>query len=209
MIHIVNAENRSAYSNALRQMHRDRKTVFIDRLGWNVRATGEFEIDAYDRGDTLYLLATSPRDTPVLASARLLPTTGSHLMSDLFPHLCRNGAPRGATTWEASRFCVSPGITSRGLRLRLLWEILCGIMEASLLFGIDRVVLTANSALRPLVMRCGWDASALGPTIPDGEDEVTAIQVRVTLDGLHAIRRRFDIPSPVTRFSSGDLSVAA
>jgi N-acyl-L-homoserine lactone synthetase len=209
MIHIVNAENRKGYGRALRQMYRDRKMVFIERLGWNVAATGEFEIDAYDREDTMYLLATRPRDTAVLASARLLSTLRPLLMCDLFPHLCRHGPPRGPGIWEASRFCVSPTVTNRALRLRLLWEILCGIMEASLLFGTERVVLTANSALRPLVMRCGWDASTLGPTCPDGEDEVTAIQVRITLDGLHAIRTRFDIPSPVTRFSSGDLNVAA
>jgi hypothetical protein len=43
MIHIVNAENRKGYGRALRQMYRDRKMVFIERLGWNVAATGEFE----------------------------------------------------------------------------------------------------------------------------------------------------------------------
>jgi acyl-homoserine lactone synthase len=131
------------------------------------------------------------------------------LMSDLFAHLCPRGAPIGPAVWEASRFCVSPSVSRRAARLQLLWEILCGIMETSLLFGIEDIVLTANAALRPLVLRCGWEANQLGPTVADGNDEVTAIQVRITLGGLAELRKRFNIPSPVTRFSTGDIGVAA
>lgn len=209
MIYIVNSENRSAFGEALRQMHRHRKLVFVDRLRWSMPVSGDLEIDAYDRPDTVYLIAMRTRSEPVLASARLLPTTGPHLMGDLFAHACAAGPPSGPTIWEASRFCVSPAIVHRSHRLKLLWEILCGIMETCLLFGVERIIFTSNDALLPLVMRCGWEAALLGPTVTDASGGVTAVQVHITPGGLCAMRERFEIACPITRFPSADLSAAA
>ena len=97
---------------------------------------GELEIDAYDAVQTIYLLARPTPNGSIAASARLLPTTQPHLMSDLFPHLCQEELPAGATVWEASRFCTAPG-TSRRERLPLLWQIFCGIMETEVVPPFD------------------------------------------------------------------------
>ena len=209
MIVIVNAENRRLFSGELRQMHRHRKIVFVDRLHWHTPTVGELEVDAYDHVDTTYLIARCGHTSDVLASARLLPTTRPHLMSEVFAHACSAGPPCGPRVWEASRFCTSPSITSRPARLALLWELLCGIMETCLLYGVEQITFTANAALLPLVLRCGWDARALGPTLPDRDDEVTAVAVRVSPSGLQALRQRFDIHGPVTRFPSTLVRVAA
>jgi len=209
MIFIVNAENRACFEKDLLQMHRHRKAVFVDGIGWNVPVVDDLEIDAYDRDDTTYLIARAGRDSPVLASARLLPTLAPHLMGDVFAHACGGAPPRGATIWEASRFCPAPTLPNRRVRLQLLWEILCGVMETSLLFGIERIVFTANAALLPLALECGWRASTLGPTLSDGNDRITAVSVEIEPGGLRDLRLRFGIAGPVTRFVTPRWDIAA
>jgi N-acyl-L-homoserine lactone synthetase len=209
MIFIVNAENRAFFEKDLAQMHRHRKAVFVDRLGWNVPVIDGKEIDAYDRPETVYLIARSEHDSQVLASARLLPTLAPHLMGEVFAHTCTSARPSGANIWEASRFCSSPLTPGRRERLRLLWNMLCAIMETSLLFGIEQIIFTANSMLLPLALECGWQAATLGPTLPDGDDEFTAVHVRITVEGLASLRQRFGIAGPVTRFVTPRLRIAA
>lgn len=209
MIFIVTAENRACFEQDLLQMHRHRKAVFVDRIGWNVPVVDDLEIDAYDRSDTTYLIARTEHGSPILASARLLPTLNAHLMSDVFAHACDGSPPHGPAIWEASRFCAAPTLHSRRHRLQLLWEIFCGVMETSLLFGIERIIFSANAALLPLALQCGWRASALGPTLPDGRDQVTAVGVEVEPSGLRAIRRRFGIAGPITRFITPRWDIAA
>lgn len=210
MIFIVNAENRSLFERDLIEMHRQRKQVFVDQAGWNVPVIGDMEIDSYDRDDTTYLIAkAAPDGAQVLASARLLATTTPHLMSDLFADICRVPAPRGPATWEVSRFCVNSRLQSRHMRLGLLWETVCAVMETALLFGIEQITYVANSALLPLTMDCGWKAQALGPTVPDGSDEVTALVAAITPDALRSARRRFGIAGPVTRFPAPAARIAA
>lgn len=208
MIHIVNAENRALFVTDLQTMHEQRKAVFVDGLGWNVPVTAGCEIDAYDRDDTLYLLAYDPHDQSLSGSARLLPTLQPHLMSDLFAHTCECGVPRGPHIWEASRFCPAPGATRRA-RLILLWSILAAVMETALLFGIEEVVFTANAALLPLVLRAGWRARRLGRTVRDGSDSISAVAVDINLAGLRALRSRFGIDGPVTRFLEPRHALAA
>lgn len=199
MIFVVTAENRAQFCSDLIDMHRQRKIVFVDRAGWPVPVLGDSEIDRYDGEETIYLLAKAQPDGQVLASARLLPTTGPHLMSDHFANACRDTAPRGPTVWEVSRFCTRPNLRGRGMRLGLLWEVICGVMEAALLYGVDQVVFAANRALLPLALNCGWEARTLGPSVPDGNDEITAVAARITPAGLTTLRRRHGVPVPVTR----------
>lgn len=210
MIFIVNAENRSLFEPDLIEMHRQRKAVFVDDAGWSVPVVGDLEIDRYDRDDTTYLIAKTTADSAeVLASARLLPTTTPHLMSDLFLNLCLGAVPRGPAIWEVSRFCVNRRLRSRRTRLALLWEVACGVMETALLFGVEQITFVASSALLPLTLDCGWQAATLGPTLPDGDDAVTAVVATITPEGLRTARRRFGIASPVTRFPVPARRVAA
>lgn len=210
MILIVNAENRSLFVSELFDMHRQRKAVFVDRQGWNLPVLGDLEVDDYDDADTTYLIAKAEsRSAEVLASARLLPTVRPHLMADLFERACDGHAPRGPYIWEVSRFCVNPAVSSRRKRVRLLWEMACGVMETALLYGIEKVTFVANAALLPLALECGWKCARLGPTLPDGDDEITAVVAYITPDGLRAGRRRLGAEAPVTRFALSTVKIAA
>jgi N-acyl-L-homoserine lactone synthetase len=50
MIRIVTKDNAERHVGDLYQMHRIRKAVFKDRLGWDVTVSGELEVDEYAVG---------------------------------------------------------------------------------------------------------------------------------------------------------------
>jgi acyl-homoserine lactone synthase len=195
MIFVVDAGNRQLFESDLAQMHRQRKAVFVDSIGWKLPVVIDMEIDRYDRDDTLYLLAKDRPDGEVLASVRLLATDGPHLMCDLFAPGCGDATPRGPAIWEVSRFCTAPALGRRA-RLRLLWEVTCAVMETALLHRIDQVVFAANRALLPLMLNCGWRASVWGPTLPDQDDEVTAVVAQISVEGLRRVRQRHRVAAP-------------
>lgn len=200
MIVVVDGSNRRRFAVDLAAMHGQRRAVFVDRAGWRVPVVADLEIDRYDLlEDTVYLLAKEAPRGPVLASARLLATTGPHLMQDLYPPAYREVFPSGPKVWEVSRYCTAPGIGGRGRRLGFLWEVICAVMELGLSRGIDEVIFAANRALLPLALECGWDARAIGPTLSDRNDEVTAVAARITQDGLRNVRRRHGVPDPAIR----------
>lgn len=210
MILIINAENRLLFAAELMEMHRQRKAVFVDRQGWNVPVIGDMEIDSYDSVQATYLIAMDDDGAQtVLASARLLPTIRPHLMADLFLAACGGVVPSGPSIWEVSRFCVNPRIVKRRQRVELLWQMVCAVIETTLLHGVDKVTFVANAALLPLALDCGWQAARLGPTLPDGDDEVTAVVASITPEGLRAVRSRLGIDGPVTRFPLPGIKIAA
>jgi acyl-homoserine lactone synthase len=200
MILVVNAQNHRLFQAELAQMCRQRKAVFVDGAGWKIPVIADMEMDAYDRRDTIYLLAKDRPDGQVLASVRLLTTTGPHLMCELFDEAAREAMPRGATVWEASRFCTAPGLRGRKRRHALLWEIICGVIETGLLYGIDEVIFAASRALLPLALRCGWEARTLARRLSDTEDEVSAVVAAITAAGLRRVRQLHGVSIPAIRF---------
>jgi N-acyl-L-homoserine lactone synthetase len=210
MILVIDAANRAHFGPDLAAMYCQRKVVFVDGAQWNIPVVSDQEIDDYDLlEDTVYLLAKDAPEGPLLASTRLLTTTGPHLMRDLYSIAYRAGLPCGPTVWEVSRFCTAPGIGGRGKRLGLLWQIICGIIEMALKHGIHQVIFAANRALLPLALQCGWDARTVGPTMSDGNDEVTAVVATITPDGLRNVRIRHGIPEPVIQHASDGFPVSA
>lgn len=203
MIHIVTQENRPCYGPAILEMHRHRKEVFIDEMGWELFSHDGCEIDGYDTPHAIYLITCMRSFPPVLASARLVPTTKPHLLGDAFAHLCEEGPPRSDRIWEASRFCPAPETPKGESRRALLGEVIAGILETGLLFGVEEVVFVASAALSPVALHVGWDARMLGEMQRHGKERVCAMAASITPDGLAKVRSRLNLPSPVTRFAAG------
>src|SRR3977135_3686623 len=107
MIRIVTKANAERRISNLYQMHRLRKTVFKDRLGWDVTLSGELEVDEYDAVGPSSVLSRD-RHGSLNGCVRLLPTTGPNMLRDIFPSFVTKAAvPRGKQVWEASRFAVT------------------------------------------------------------------------------------------------------
>ena len=199
MIQIVTKDNRILFDAALTEMHRQRKALFVDQMGWALDVRSGLEIDAFDAGGALYLLDIDDQTGALQQSARLLPSIQPHLLSEVFAYLCPGGVPRGEGVWEVSRFCPSPD-TPKGKRRRdLLMRMIAAILETGILFGIDKVTFVAGGALAPLAARAGWDARDLGSPRRHGRDRVRAMIAAVTSDGLKCVRLNNGVPKPITR----------
>lgn len=199
MLHLVTSENRDIYRVELREMHAHRKRVFIDQLGWPLEPDGDLEFDAFDTDTAIYLLSLAP-DGQLRASARMLRTDEAHLLDTVFPHLCDAPPPRGDSIWEATRFCPSADIEAPEERRMLLGEIIAGILEAGLLFGITEVTYVVGGATKPLALAAGWQARQLGPTQRYKRDRVTACIASIDAGGLRRVRERYGLTAPLLRY---------
>lgn len=197
-MHLVTAENREVYEAELRDMHAQRKQVFIDQLGWPLPCEGEHEFDAFDDGNAIYLLHFN-RAGALCASARLLRTDVPHLLDTVFQHLCEEPLPRGETVWEATRFCPAPDL-GPDPRRALLGEIIAGILEAGLLFGMTHVTFVAGAALKPLALAAGWSVRPLGKSHRYKRERVTACVASVDAAGLRGVRMRYGLTAPLLRY---------
>lgn len=209
MIYIVTPQNRRLFHEPLRQMHRQRKALFVDQMKWPLETWADLEIDQFDNERALYLIELCEATGEVVQSARLLPTLEPHLLGDVFNHLCSAGAPRGQAIVEASRFCPAPSVPKGEPRRRLLFRMIGAILETGLLFGYAKVSFVANAALAPLAMKAGWDAAPLGPPLRRGRERVQAIAADITSAGLARVRALHAIEGPLTRFAEPAFARAA
>src|ERR1700737_3801236 len=129
MIRIVTKDNAESHLNNLHQMHRIRKTVFKDRLGWDVAVSGELEVDEYDALGPSYLLSMDRHGT-VNGCVRLLRRTGPNMLRDIFPAFVTKAAvPRGERVWEASRFAVTRNTSAAEAGLsQTTYDLLIGVL---------------------------------------------------------------------------------
>lgn len=202
MVHVVMKEGRARFAEALAQMHRDRKRVFVDRLGWQVPVVdGEFEIDQFDTDEAVYLLALDAEGVHQ-GSLRLLPTTTPHLMSELFPHLCERGVPRGEDVWEISRLVYSPDARDLVATRRRLKT---AVIEFGLLYGITRYSCATHVQFLSQMMTGGWCFEPLGLPQPDvGGAMVGAVQIAISPEALLAMRANTGLRSPILRWETRD-----
>lgn len=202
MIDLVTSENRHLFEPQLVEMWRQRHKTFVEGLGWDLPAKNGLEIDQFDTDQTVYLIATDDGEN-VTGSMRLLPTTGPHLMSDLFPELCDRGVTRDEAIWESSRTNIRSDGRGTSTPTRAMGEIMCGMMEFALLYGISQVIFTANMAILASVLKAGWNVEPLGlPRDLDG-DLTVACAINVTAAGLHNVRQARSIQGFVLRYVHG------
>ena len=208
MIDMISPDNRWRFAAPLMQMHRDRKLVFVDGLGWRLSAPGSWlEVDAYDNDHAVYLMARDEESGDHQGSVRLLPTTGPHLLEGVFADLCPDGVPRAADTWEISRLVTSPA-GQPGTRLMRVHRLLAlALIEFALLNDIRHYVLVAESQRVPALLSIGWRVRPL--SLPTSYDDqlLEVLQIDVTEETGDRLRERLGIDSSV--FAAADLRRAA
>ena len=88
-------------------LHRFRKKLFVDHLGWALPTQGEFEIDDFDRPDTAY--SALYVDDSLVGGFRAIRTDREYLAQKIFPQLASlREYPRRRDVWEISRFGLLP-----------------------------------------------------------------------------------------------------
>jgi acyl homoserine lactone synthase len=193
MIRIVTKDNADRHVGHLYQMHRIRKAVFKDRLGWDVTVSGELEVDEYDALGPSYLLSMD-RYGAVNGCVRLLPTTGPNLLRDIFPSFVTQAAvPRSERVWEASRFAVSGNTTAAKAGLsEATYELLIGVLKFALPNGISTIACVVDVRMERVLRRAGWQLERLGPARRIGNTIAMAGQLDVSTQVLRQLETRLD-----------------
>jgi N-acyl-L-homoserine lactone synthetase len=191
MIRIVTKDNAGRHVSNLYEMHRLRKMVFKDRLGWDVTVSGELEADEYDGLHSSYLLSID-RYGAVNGCVRLLPTTGPNMLRDIFPSLVTKAAvPCSERVWEASRFAVSSNTATAESGLsQTTYDLLVGVLRFGLSNGISTIACVVDVRMERLLRRAGWQLERLGPVRRIGNTVAIAGQLGVSAQILRELEAR-------------------
>ncbi len=157
MIRYLYASELDQHSSLAAAMFRDRAAQFRDRMGWDVTVDDlGWETDDYDTMDPIYVIVEDKTGGHA-ASMRFLPTTGSTMLSDVFPHLVGGAPIRSPQIWECTRFCLSPK-AGAGMARRLL----LGAVELGLAMGVTHSVGVFDTPMTRIYRRLGWSPEVLG-----------------------------------------------
>jgi N-acyl-L-homoserine lactone synthetase len=191
MIRIVTKDNADRHVGHLHQMHCIRKTVFKDRLGWDVTVSGALEVDEYDALGPSYLLSID-RHAAVNGCVRLLPTTGPNMLRDIFPHFVTKAAvPRSERVWEASRFAVGKKATTAEAGVsQTTYDLLIGVLKFGLSNGITMIVCVVDVRMERILRRAGWKLERLGAAHRIGDTIALAGQLEVSAQILRQLEAR-------------------
>jgi acyl-homoserine lactone synthase len=208
-IKIVQPEERWQFSRPMMEMHRHRKQIFVDRLGWDLPNRGSWlEVDEFDNEHAVYIMVTSADGSSHLGSVRLLPTSLPHMLSTVFADLCPGGLPAGDKVWEISRLVATPeGADGRNV-LRIHRLLAHGIVEFGLLNRIERFTLVADSHRLPALLSIGWKVLPLSLPTKHGDSVIEAAEILVNQSCLDHIRRRAGLEGRVC-IPADDLRTAA
>ncbi len=191
MIRIINGARRHQFPSDIDAMHRLRKRVFHDLLGWEVQVQDTWEIDEYDRANPLYVLSYGD-EGQLRGSLRLLPTLGPNMLDDTFPVLLGDGPEiRSAAIWESSRFCIDPAISQdrAGNQVTIAAaELMCGVGEMGLASGLSHIVTVTDVFLERMFKRMGCPGERIGEPRRIGVVQAVAVAWEVSEDLLERMK---------------------
>lgn len=191
MVFLIDHANAAEFRPSLKDMHRVRKQVFADWLGWDVPVVdGEYEIDQFDTDDAIYLLNVHQSTRQHLASVRLLPSMGPHILGDLFGDLCEGGAPRDPATWEITRLCVTPGM-DKEIATDARKKLAVALVEFALLNGIKRYTCVIQVEHISALLAPGWQTTPLGPPKRVGDLNLGAFALGISPTTLEQMAARW------------------
>ena len=204
---LVTSHNRDIFRVQRLEMHAARKQVFIDQLRWDLPVSdGAYEIDDYDRDDTIYLIVVDGSGAGHLGSVRLLPTDGPHLLGDKFARLCADGVPRDADIFEITRLVTRPGLSrAEATRVRQLLSL--AIIEFALAHKVRHFTMMTHMAYLASVIAVGWDCEPLG--MPEEMDGVAVAALRIDVDAatLARLQGQWNLVGPALAFDCTESAV--
>lgn len=190
MINYVTGTDLWLYPDLARTMFSDRGKQFSERLGWSVNVDKRgYERDQYDPINPVYVIIDDDQGQHA-GSMRLLPTTGSTMINDVFSSALDDGPISDPATWECTRFCLSPTAEPRtAAKLfasagRLMQEFdvvsLVAVFDRSMLrkyrvSGVAPVILGKGDVAGASVMTGRWQFSI---------EQLTDLMQRASLDPL-------------------------
>lgn len=168
MLIVAHANEKKTYSDIFDQMYSLRARQFSQRRGWRVDVKRGLEIDRFDELNPLYICVVDA-DDKLLASLRLLPTTGPHMLADVFPEVMGEaGIVKHPLIWESSRFCVdteaSRKFGTNGINM-ITRQILAGLFTTASNAGMQNIISVYDIFVERILKRAGCSFDRLGPIV--------------------------------------------
>jgi N-acyl-L-homoserine lactone synthetase len=176
---IIKGVSASSHSRAIQTMFEDRKSLFVDLLGWSVPVIdARVEQDQYDHESAIYLIVPE-KDGTHAGSMRLLPTTHAHILADLFSDLCEQAVPRGETIFEITRLCL-PSRHGAAQRLLIRNRLISAMVDYALRHRIEALTGVVEASFLAKVVAMGWQCRPLGSPRRVNRRLLGAFQIDVT-----------------------------
>lgn len=193
MIIVVDGVNKSQFTTVLDDMYKLRARVFQDRMGWDVRVVNGRETDEFDELNPAYIISLDD-DYQVTGCARLLQTTGPHMLSDVFFDILDGEPPlRSATIWESTRFCVDTDRLAKGTARNSIsyttCELMAGILEYARDAGISDIITVIDPIMNRVLKRSdNAPYGYVGKTADMGKVKAMAALVDCTDERINRVR---------------------
>ncbi|MER8772904.1 acyl-homoserine-lactone synthase [Mesorhizobium sp. M0960] len=200
MIQLIAPDCYEEFADDLHAMHRLRYRVFKERLDWEVRGGGGYEIDSFDALRPHYLLRRG-FDGSVDGCVRLLPSTGPTMLRDTFPVLLDGKTPPELPSiWESSRFALDiPSSAPKGAGGIAIatYELFAGMIELGLSRQLSHIITVTDLRMERLLRRAGWPLERIGEPQTIGVTRALAGYLEVSPPMLHVVRQNGGIGGPV------------
>lgn len=169
--------------------------VFIQSLKWQLPVEEGLERDQFDRSDTLYVVASDAQGN-VCGCARLLPTTKSYLLDEVFPGLMNGApAPHASDTWELSRFSTmtlgATAVPTREEARRRFCSLFASVVQVASAQGATRLITFTALGVERILRGIGMHAHRVGP--PQMIDDKPVLALWIELDD--QTRQSLDLPA--------------
>jgi len=177
---VQNSLPKGVYSKVCRYRYQ----VFVERLGWQLPTRHGIELDQFDRLDTVYVVAENDKGD-IIGCARLLPTTGPYLLSEVFPQLL-NGLPppRSQEVWELSRFAAMDLEQPVSIKNQCSSPIAVQLLQESIACaanrGAKRLITVSPVGIERLLHKAGFKAHRAGPPVVVDGHAIVACLIEVT-----------------------------
>lgn len=190
-------------THSIIEMHKVRKLIFKDRMGWDIDITKDgLEIDDYDLPETVYILA---RDNKGRLSGvwRMLPSNAPSMIRNIWPEFLDSfDMPISNTAWEVSRFGVYTYEDAPKDNIRasnsITAELILALLNICKLTGIENIYTMYNLQIAKSVGKIGFYAEETSdPKNVEGNQSVVG-RIRTDVNALKRVEQKTGLKSTLT-----------
>lgn len=179
------ANSKKLSPNLVQSMFNLREKVFKGRLGWDVTSIDGKEKDEFDELNPVYMLSSN-NSHQLEGCWRLLPTTGSYMLKDVFPQLLRGEeVPEDEHIWELSRLAVAPQSEHYRMKANLnevTFDMFRNVYDFAVENNIKRYVVVTSAAIERLLRQVGIPTQRFGDGKLTRIGKVTSVCVWVDIN---------------------------
>jgi acyl-homoserine lactone synthase len=207
MIRVITGRDAHFHPELFDRLYKARHRVFVTKMGWvNLTQPDGRERDQFDFDSALHFIGFE--GDRIASYTRLLPTTGPHLLRDVYPELLDGAeAPRRPDVYEWTRLFTDP--TQATTRLSKAGrELFVAIAEFCETEGLNSLIAQSDPMWIPRLLQLGWEARPLALPMEYEGQTVLALEAHLTPYTVARTRRILGVDYPVFKPTSIPISAA-